>query len=227
MSEIHIIAGPPGVGKSMNGEEHIDTAFDIINEDEMRFKYQQRGYPDFQQQSVFRVREMVKSRIIANKDFAYELNLGYQDQYDYVISAKTFSWENKLYVILFFTDSLQLCLDRAKERYENGLHLVKPETITKMYSNTIPLLKTNFAAIDTLKLINAEKFYQFNIVAEYNKMRKEMNVRPSGANWFQKDLRPFIEQYISEMKAEKPKSKLWTPPAQQDEDAGYDTGPER
>jgi predicted ABC-type ATPase len=230
-----VIAGPPGVGKSMNGEEFIDSEFDIINEDEMRFKYKEQGYPDYQQQAVFRVRDKVKKHILANEDFAYELNLGYQDQYDYIVSAKTFHWDNRLNVTLFFTDSLQLCLDRAKKRHENGLHLVPPGTVTKMYNNTIPLLKTNFAAIDNLRLINANKANQFSIVAKYSKENKELNIRDSSPDWFAKDLKPFIDQYILDLKADQAflqslKLKSGTEENRDydgpEQDAGY-TGPER
>jgi len=63
MSEINIIAGPPGVGKRTSGPDLIDPKLDIINGDEMRFKYRQQGYPYPARQAVFRVREMVKRRI--------------------------------------------------------------------------------------------------------------------------------------------------------------------
>jgi hypothetical protein len=44
VSVIHIIAGPPGIGKSTNGFDYIDEDLDILNEDEMRFKYRAKGY---------------------------------------------------------------------------------------------------------------------------------------------------------------------------------------
>ncbi|BAU52096.1 hypothetical protein [Mucilaginibacter gotjawali] len=150
MSAIQIIAGPPGIGKSTKGFEYIDEDLDILNEDEMRFKYKAKGFADYNEYSIYRVREIIRRKLIRNEDIALELNLGYPHQYEYALAAKKFNNENQLNVILFFTDSLQLCLDRAKIRYESGLHLVTPETITEMYNNTLPLLKTNFDAIDNL-----------------------------------------------------------------------------
>jgi predicted ABC-type ATPase len=223
---MHIIAGPPGVGKSTRGFDYVDPELDIINEDEMRFKYQQQGYPDAAQQAVFRVREMVKRRIIANEDFAYELNLGYQDQYDYVISAKTFSWENKLNVVLFFTDDIQLCKDRAKARHESGLHLVRPEVIEKMYQNTIPLLKQNFKFIDQLSLVNAE-INRLYTVAEYNRPDKSFHIGNSSPSWFKNDLQPFIEQYVAGLKVDKPQVKPWQPPTDTSEERDKDKDQER
>ena len=39
MSEIFIIAGPPGIGKSSNGPDYIDPNFDTLNEDDIKLKY--------------------------------------------------------------------------------------------------------------------------------------------------------------------------------------------
>jgi broad-specificity NMP kinase len=39
MSQIFVIAGPPGVGKSTSGFEFVDADLEILNEDEMAFKY--------------------------------------------------------------------------------------------------------------------------------------------------------------------------------------------
>ena len=197
MSAINIIAGPPGIGKSTKGFEYIDEDLDILNEDEMRFKYKAKGYADYNEYSIHRVRDIIRRKLIRNEDIALELNLGYAHQYEYALAAKKFSNENKLNVILFFTDSLKLCLDRAKIRYQNGLHLVMPETITAMYNNTIPLLKDNFESIDKLSMVNTSPQNDFFTVAEYSKAFKELDVRNQSPSWFKNDLRPFIENYLA------------------------------
>ena len=197
MSVINIIAGPPGIGKSTNGFDYIDENLDILNEDEMRFRYKARGYADYNEYSIYRVRDIIRRKLIRNEDIALELNLGYPHQYEYALAAKKFSHENTLNVVLFFTDNLQLCIDRANIRYESGLHLVMPKTITEMYNNTIPLLKSNFEAIDNIVLIDATPQNDFFTVAKYSKVSKELNVRNQNPNWFKNDLRPFIEQYLA------------------------------
>jgi predicted ABC-type ATPase len=196
MSVIHIIAGPPGIGKSTKGFEYIDEDLDILNEDEMRFRYKAKGYADYNEYSIYRVREIIKRKLIRNEDIALELNLGYPHQYEYALAAKKFSNENHLNVILFFTDSLQLCLDRARIRHESGLHLVTPETITTMYNNTIPLLKANFNSIDGLSLVDASRRNDFFTVATYSKALKKLELRDQNPDWFKNDLRPFIEEYL-------------------------------
>lgn len=47
MSHIYIIAGPPGVGKSTRGNEFIDPEVEILNEDEVRHRYKNKGYADY------------------------------------------------------------------------------------------------------------------------------------------------------------------------------------
>jgi len=196
MSTIHIIAGPPGIGKSTKGFDYIDESLDILNEDEMRFRYKAKGFADYNEYSIYRVREIIKRKLIRNEDFALELNLGYQHQYEYVLSAKKFGVDNKLNIILFFTDSLQLCLDRAKIRHQNGLHLVLPETITEMYNNTLPLLKDNFEFIDKLSLVNTTRQNDFFTVADYDKTANQFHIRNQSPDWFKNDLKPFLERFI-------------------------------
>jgi hypothetical protein len=88
MSIINIIAGPPGIGKSTKGFDYVDEELDILNEDEMRFRYKARGFADYNEYSVYRVRDIIKGKLIRNKDFALELNLGYPHQYEYALAAK-------------------------------------------------------------------------------------------------------------------------------------------
>jgi predicted ABC-type ATPase len=93
MSEIFIIAGPPGIGKSTMGSQYIPADLDLLNEDDMRLKYKEKGFVDYNEYSIHRVAELIKGKLIRNEDFALELNLGFQHQYDYVFSAKRFNTE--------------------------------------------------------------------------------------------------------------------------------------
>jgi predicted ABC-type ATPase len=196
MSNIYIIAGPPGIGKSTLGESFIPPDMDILNEDEMRFKYKAQGYADYNEYSIHRVHDTIRKNLIKDEDFALELNLGFAHQFEYTLSIKRFNFDNKLYVVLFFTDDLDLCKDRAKKRYESGRHLVEPETIEKMCNNTLPLLKANFEAVDHLILLNANRNDELNAVAEYDKEAGTLNILDDSAVWFKDDLMGFIRGYL-------------------------------
>jgi predicted ABC-type ATPase len=226
MSAIFIIAGAPGVGKSTKGADYIDPELDILNEDETRLKYKELGYPDFEQYAMTRVRGIIPSRIINDQDFALELNLGFDHQYEYILNAKTFQWGNKLHIILFHTDSLQLCLDRARERHESGLHLVAPDTVRKMYQNMLPLFKKHFASIDSLVLLDAKTNNRLDTVAVYDKESKSLDLYDTSPIWFKKDLLPILEQFMAELKIDRPRIKPWQPPRDEDQDLdiGYTPG---
>jgi predicted ABC-type ATPase len=169
MADIYIIAGPPGIGKSTLGYRSMPPEMDILNEDEMRFKYKAQGYADYNEYSIHRIRDTVRWNLIKDNDFALELNLGFKHQFEYTLSLKRLNFDNKLHIILFFTDDVDLCKRRAKKRYESGRHLVEPETIDEMYANTLPLLKANFEAVDHLILLDANRHDELNPVAEYDK----------------------------------------------------------
>lgn len=96
MAVIHIIAGPLGIGKSTSGAEFIPSQLDIINEDDAKFKHKAKGYVDYNEYSIYRVRDIIKQKLIVDEDFALELNLGFAHQYYYAKSLKQFHPENKL-----------------------------------------------------------------------------------------------------------------------------------
>jgi predicted ABC-type ATPase len=57
-----------------------------------------------------------------------------------------------------YTDNVDLCLLRAKTRYQNGGHLVDPAIITEMYSNTLELLKKHYSVFSTIQFYNVTNF---------------------------------------------------------------------
>jgi len=196
MSLIYIIAGPPGIGKSTSGEDYIDPGLDILNEDEMRFKYKAKGYADYNEYSLYRVRDIIKSKLI--KDFALALNLGFEHQYNYALTLKNFNAENNLNVILFFTDDIQICQERARKRHENGLHLVKPDIIEQMYNNTLPLFKANFNNIDHAQFLHASENNNVISVAEFDKASNNLIIVNDTPDWFRNDLGTFIKKRLKQ-----------------------------
>jgi len=151
----------------------------------------------------------VLQNLIRGKDFALELNLGFEHQYNYTLSLKRFSNEVKLDVILFFTDHLQLCQDRAVQRFKNGLHLIKPDVIEQMYNNTIPLLKVNFQAIDRLIMLDARKTNEVTLQGIYSKAAKNIKIFDRGAKWFNQDVLPFIQEQLTISRFDNPSLKGW------------------
>jgi predicted ABC-type ATPase len=95
------------------------------------------------------------------------------------------------HVAFFYTDELSVCLERAKSRFENGRHFVKPETISEMYSNTLPLLKKHFDQIDSIYFVNVTKA-RVRLLAFYDRIEGRLTGSDSKYIWFYEKLYPFI-----------------------------------
>ena len=152
--KIYIIAGPPGIGKSTRGLKFIPKNIEIIDHDLAAYQYKKDGFADYKELGIMIGNQQIRSNLFAKESFALELNLGFQSHYDYLNSMANFDPSNKIHLILFFTDSLNLCLTRADIRHKSGGHLVKPEIVTEMYNNTIPLLKENISFFNSMSFIN-------------------------------------------------------------------------
>lgn len=157
MATVYIIAGPPGIGKSTSGKEFVPEGVEIVDADLIIQRYRQEGFSDYRQVGSRAYEYLLHRALVLRKDFALELNLGFQKHYELVANLKSYSPSNSIAVVLFHTDNLQLCLDRARIRHENGMHLVTPETVREMYYNTIPLLKKNIGLVSTLTCINVNR----------------------------------------------------------------------
>jgi predicted ABC-type ATPase len=74
--------------------------------------------------------------------------------------------------------------DQGQKRHENGLHLVEPETIKTMYSQTIPLFKENFEVVDEVTFIDVDELKGLKIIATFNKAELKTKVFDNPPAWF-------------------------------------------
>jgi predicted ABC-type ATPase len=61
---------------------------------------------------------------------------------------------NAVHLLLFYTDDLTLCIDRANARYLSGGHEVKQAIVEEMYTNTFPLFEQHKYLFATVRLID-------------------------------------------------------------------------
>ncbi|MXN93208.1 hypothetical protein GR160_18420 [Flavobacterium sp. Sd200] len=196
MATIYIIAGPPGIGKSTSGADFIPDEVSLLDADLIAHRYKEQGFVDYKDIGNWRFQSVLRDYLISGKEFAVELNLGFQSHYDLVRRLKNFNKENQIEVVLFHTNDLQLCLDRAKIRHENGLHLVPPETIFEMYHNTIPLLTENVDLFSSIIGIDVkEHSSSIEPFLQYDKLKQELKIVEK-PEWFTEKLSELLEKAI-------------------------------
>jgi len=78
-----------------------------------------------------------------------------------------------------------------------------------MYNNTIPLLKTNFQAIDRLIMLDARKSNEVSLQGIYSKAAENIKVFDKGAVWFRDDVLPFIKEQLAIKRFDNPSLKSW------------------
>ena len=110
---IYVIAGPPGIGKSTNAREYLPN-LPIVDQDLAGYQYKKQGFVDHQDLASLRTNQTIREFLFARQDFALELNLGFQSRYDYLKSIAYFDRANRIHLILFFTDDLDLCIGRGR-----------------------------------------------------------------------------------------------------------------
>jgi predicted ABC-type ATPase len=151
---IYLVAGPPGIGKITNVKELIPAGVPIIDQDLAAYQYKNRGFADYQDIASLTTNHRIRELLVNKEDFALELNLGFPSHYAYLKSIAAFDWSNQVNILLFFTDDLNLCIDRAKIRHLSGGHEVKQEIIEEMYASTIPLFEQNKSIFHSVRLVD-------------------------------------------------------------------------
>lgn len=154
MPELYIIAGPPGIGKSTNGSLFIPQDIEVLNHDKLSIFYRNQSEFNYEDLSNIKANQFIQDNLLKSKSFGIEINLGFENHYDLIRYVKQKHSDYLIKVVMFYSDSLQLCIDRAKYREINGGHSVKVEVIIEMYEKTLLLLKRNAKWIDGIRFVD-------------------------------------------------------------------------
>lgn len=154
MALLFIIAGPPGIGKSSSGKLFHPLNIDFLNHDALSLYYKTKGEYNYEDLSNLKANEFIQQKLNKYEDFGIELNLGYENHYDLLRYVKDKYPQYHVTVCLFYTDDIQLCLDRAIIRERAGGHSVSELIIREMYENTLKLLQNNVNLLTNLMFID-------------------------------------------------------------------------
>ena len=156
MAKVYIIAGPPGIGKSTSGKHFVPPSTEIMNHDSLLLHYKYREEIDYEELANLKANNFILEQLRGEIDFGIELNLGFDSHYELLRFIKREYAFYRIEVILFHTDTIEICLDRALLREKFGGHHVEPNIIQRMYENTLPLIKKNAHFIHEIQLINVD-----------------------------------------------------------------------
>lgn len=156
MAKIHIIAGTPGIGKSTSGKFFLPPTIEILNHDNLQLYFKQKSAIDYEELSNLKANEFILRQLESNNDFGVELNLGFDNHYELLRFINKKHPHYEIEVVLFHTDNIQICIDRANLREKYGGHRVEIQIIEQMYKNMIFLLQNNANLIHQVRLIDVE-----------------------------------------------------------------------
>jgi len=139
----------------------------------------------------------------------------YNNGYSFFLRIKAFNSENTFHIILYYTDDIAICLNRAAERHTTGLHLVSPDTIAEMYRNTISLLMANFKIADEITFIDVRTFDAPSACGRWKKPSETIKLSQVTPDWM-KRLKVMLEPHSSKISIKKYKKENHAPPAYKD-----------
>ena len=182
MPQLFIIAGPPGIGKSSSGKLFQPAKIESLNHDALFLYYKAKGEYNYDDLSNLKANDFIQQKLINNEDFGVEINLGYENHYELLRYVKNKFPKYDITVCLFFTDELQLCLDRAIIREKSGGHHVSEKVIREMYANTIELLQKNTHLITNLMLVDIT-YDSIDLVFELNPNENRIFISSKLPEW--------------------------------------------
>ncbi len=195
MARVYVIAGPPGIGKSTSGDLFIPDNVVILDADMIAHRYKEQGFQDYKDIGNIRYQDLVRRALVSGEDFAIELNLGFQSHYDFASQIRAFNSENIFHIILYYTDDITICLNRAAERHTAGLHLVSPDTIAEMYHNTFSLLTANLKIANEITFIDVRPFDEPAVCGRWTKPSETITLSELTPDWM-KRLKAVLEPHL-------------------------------
>jgi predicted ABC-type ATPase len=164
MPELHVVAGPNGVGKSSTFETLVPAGTDYINADliakEIKAKAGGLNTQDIANQEAS---QLFYQRVKDGKSFAIETNLCDVETYKSFQGVQSLGYQILIYFLAVY--DVQVCIDRVKQRVSQGGHNVNPDVIKERYTKGLALLKHYKAFPDSLVLLdNIEGIYRTQAV---------------------------------------------------------------
>lgn len=151
--ELHVVAGPNGIGKTTSFIDVIPQGLDYLNADLIaKTIKQQAGGLNAQDIANGEATKLFFEKVAKNESFAIETNLYDVDTYRSFQGLQRLGY--KIYIYFLSTDDVNLCIDRVKLRVSQGGHNINPDIIRQRYTTGLALLKHYKNFPDVLLLLD-------------------------------------------------------------------------
>lgn len=176
MPELHVVAGPNGIGKTSIFEDLVPAGIDYINADSIAKTIREKaGGLNVQDLANQEASLLFFQKVKEQKSFSIETNLCDVETYKSFQGLQAIGY--KVFVYFLAVDSVDVCINRVKLRVSQGGHNVNPDVIKERYAKGIALLKHYKNFPDSLILLDNGKGY-YTPQALLNKGVIQMKVEP-------------------------------------------------
>lgn len=153
MPDLHVLAGPNGVGKTTGYDFIIPKGIGYINADIIAKEIKEKaGGLNVQDIANAEASKFFFERISKRETFGFETNLSDLDTYKTLQAVQNSGY--KIMIYFLGTDDVETCVDRVMLRVQQGGHFVSPEVVKQRYVNGLALLKYYRDLPDALVLID-------------------------------------------------------------------------
>lgn len=153
MPELHVLAGPNGVGKTTGYDFIVPKGTGYINADIIAKEIKEKaGGLNIQDIANGEASKFFFEKISKRETFGFETNLSDLETYKTLMAVQNTGYKVVIYFLAI--DDVETCVDRVMLRVQQGGHFVNPEIVRQRYTNGLALIKHYRYFPDKLVLID-------------------------------------------------------------------------
>ena len=199
MPELHIVAGPNGVGKTTAFATIVPEGLEYVNADMIAKTIKEKaGGLNTQDIANQEAAKIFYEKVARKESFAIETNLYDVETYKSFQGLQGLGYN--IFIYFLAVDDVSICINRVDLRVRQGGHSVNPDIIRQRYTTGLALLKHYKDFPDVLMLLDNSEGV-LNLEAELRKGVIHYQAKPCKA-WAQS----VIEEKLSLDEAIKNKS---------------------
>ncbi len=141
---LYIIAGANGIGKTNSFYTDFPVDCPFINADEIsrQLRESNPNVANIQEIANREAINLMNQYLLQKQTFGFESNLADNDTWMFIKNVQVLGYQ--IYLNFYSTDDLNICIQRVKQRVQEGGHDVREDIIKQRYETGLKLLKFYF-----------------------------------------------------------------------------------